>query len=40
MANFKSKAYPPSEGCLPWAGVDPFPWNGLNSKDEDSLGLT
>ena len=39
MANFKGKAYPPSGVCLPEAGVDRFPWNGLNSLDEDPFGL-
>ncbi|OGP86753.1 MAG: hypothetical protein A2156_09865 [Deltaproteobacteria bacterium RBG_16_48_10] len=40
MASFERKAYLPSGVCLPEAGVDPFPWNGLNIKDEDPIGLT
>jgi len=40
MANFRRKAYLPSEISLPEAGVDPFPWNGLNRKHEDPFGLT
>jgi hypothetical protein len=40
IANFGTKACLPSKTRLPEAGVDPFLWNGLNSKNEDPFGLT